>query len=142
MIAFLRSRRCRLPLAVTLLLVTQIAFAGQACRAVMPGANHSGGGAASLQMDSVAGGSAVAHAEALPCCGHDATPPVCVVPDDASVASALTGASAAWPDFALPGNVDLSVAAFNGADAVPPLPAHFAAGPPLRVYIVYHRFLS
>ena len=142
MIAFLRSRRCRLPLAVILLLVTQIAFAGQACRAVMPGANHSGGAATSQQMDSVAGGSAVADAEALPCCGYEATLPVCVVPDDESVASALTAASAAWPDVAPPSNVDLSVVAFNSADAVPSLPARFAAGPPLRVYIVYHRFLS
>jgi len=142
MIAFLRSRRCRLPLAVILLLVTQIALAGQACRAVMPGANHSGGAAASHQMTSVASASAVADAEALPCCGHEATPPACVVPDDASVATALTAASAAWPDFAPPDNVDPSVAAFSGADAAPSLPAPFAAGPSLRVYIVYHRFLS
>lgn len=142
MIAFLRSRRCRLPLALILLLVTQIAFAGQACRAVMPGTIGSGGPAASHQMGSVSGDSAAADAEPLPCCGHQATPPVCVVPDDASVASALTAASAIWPDFAPAGNIDLSVPTLNRADAAPSLPARFAAGPPLRVYIVYHRFLS
>ena len=144
MIAFLRSRRCRLPLAVILLLVTQIALAGQACRAVMPGANHSSESAATAthQMGGVARDSAVADAEALPCCAHDAPTPLCLVPDDASAATALTGANAAWPDFAPPGDVDLSVAAFNGANAAPSPPARFAAGPPLRVYIVYHRFLS
>ena len=144
MIPFLHSRRCRLPLAVILLLVTQIAFAGQACRAVMPGTNHSSESAAAAthQMGGAARGSAVADAEPLPCCAHDAPPPLCLVPGDATAATALTGASAAWPDFAPPPDVVLSVAAFDGADAAPSRPARSAAGPPLRVYIVYHRFLS
>ena len=144
MIASLRSRGCRLPLAVFLLLVTQIAFAGQACRAVMPGTTGTGKAAAMHQTRGAPGGLVVVtDAGALPCCeGH--APPVstCLVPDDASTNAVLVSGNTLLPDLAPPADVAASTDVFRRIVVAPWHPAHSAAGPPLRVYIVYRRFLS
>ena len=144
MIAFLRSRGCRLPLAVILLLVTQVAFAGQACRAIMPGTTGTDKAAAMHQMHGAPGGLiVVTDAGALPCCeGH--VPPVstCLVPDDASTSAVLVAGGTLLPDLAPPADVAASADVFRRTGVAPSHPAHSAAGPPLRVYIVYRRFLS
>jgi hypothetical protein len=143
MISFLRSRRCRLPLAVILLLVTQLALAGQSCRAVMLGMDNTGEAAAARQVSDSSADSAVIEATALPCCdGHAPPPSTCLVPVDASVAAMLAAGSVSLPDLAPPANVDASAGALPRADIAQLRSAASAAGPPPRVYIVYHRFLS
>ena len=142
MTAFLRPRRCRLPLAVILLLVTQIAFAGQLCRGVM--LDMKGDAAAVTHHLNNASGSVLAsEADALPCCdGHMPLPSTCLVPDDGSTAAALVAGSLPLPDLAPPLEARGSSDAFRRPDVVPSHPAGSAAGPPLRIYLVYHRFLS
>jgi len=142
MIAFLRTRRCRLPLAVLLLLVTQLAFAGQSCRAVMLGMNGAGETAATHQSGAASGAPQSLEAEAPPCCGDDAPPVnVCLVAVDVTTAAALVASSTSLPDLAPPVAVSASSDAFDRAHTATSLPAD-SAGPPLPVYIVYHRFLS
>lgn len=139
--AFLRSRRLRLPLAVVLLLLTQVALAGQACRAVMPGMSDGSGGAAIHQMHTE-GGELAATADALPCCEPDPVPlSTCVVPDDASMSAALVADSLQVPDLAAVVEL-ISTDAIRRRDPAPLHPARSAAGPPLLAYIVFHRFLS
>ena len=141
MIAFLRSRRCRLPLAVILLLVTQIALAGQSCRAVMFDM-YDGGTAAAQPLSNASDGAPAVHADALPCCGGHAPPPgKCLVPDDASTAAALVATGMLFPDLAPPAAFDASIDTSRVADGAPS-PAGYPAGSPPRIYIVYHRFLS
>lgn len=143
MIVYLRSRRCRLPLAVILLLMTQIAFAGQACRLVMPAANVAGGGDAKHQVFRADLGATAVTPEALPCCGDLLAPPhTCLVPDDASIGAALASGLMALPDIAPPTDVVASFNAPQGVNVAPSPPADSAARPPLRVYILFHRFLS
>lgn len=144
MIAFLRSRRCRLPLAVILLLVTQVAFAGQSCRAVMLGMGVNDHAATTTHQVSNASDSPdAAEADAMPCCdGHPPPLSVCLVPDDASTSAVLVAGGTLLPDLAPPADVAASTDAFRRTDVAPSHPAHSAAGPPLRIYIVYRRFLS
>lgn len=143
MIAYLRSHRCRLPLAVILLLVTQIAFAGQACRLVMPAANAAGEVNARHQMHSADAGALVVGVGALSCCeAHPVPLRTCLVPDDASIGAALVAGGTTLPDIAPPADIVASFNTLQGVDVAPSPPADSAAGPPLRVYILFHRFLS
>lgn len=142
MIALLRSRHCRLPLAVMLLLVTQIAFAGQLCRAVMLDMNGDAG-AVTHQVNTASNGAFAADDDALPCCDGLSSPPsTCLVPDDGSTAAAPVAGGLLLPDLAPPVDPRGSTDAFRRPDVAPSHPAGSAAGPPLRIYIVYHRFLS
>lgn len=142
MIALLRSRRSRLPMAVLLLLVTQVALAGQSCRAVMLAMND-GGAAAAQRLAKAPDRAPTAEASGPPCCDSD-TPLLvrCLVPDDFSTAAALVAGGILFPDLAPPPGVAASVVALRRADDAPSLPARSAAGPTPRIYIVYHRFLS
>ena len=142
MTALLRSRRCRLPLAVILLLVTQIAFSGQLCRAVM--LDMKGDAAAvTHQVNNASDSLLTTEADALPCCdGHLPPPTTCLVPDDGSTAAALVAGGLLLPDLGPPVDARASGDAFRRADIAPSHPVGSAAGPPPRIYIVYHRFLS
>ena len=140
MIDFLRTRRCRLPLAVILLLVTQLAFAGQSCRAVMFPMD-SGNVAPAIQQPTPGGDTSLT-GDALPCCNSEVPPPsLCLVAVDANTATAIIAGSTSLHDLAPPAQ---SVAPLDVVDrswSAPPLAA-IAAGPPLPVYIVFNRFLS
>lgn len=140
MVDFLRTRRCRIPLAVILLLVTQLAFAGQSCRAVMFDMD-SGNEALGGQQSAPAGDVSLT-GDALPCCDSDApAPSLCLVAVDATTATAIIAGSPPLNDLA---PLVQSVAPSNVVDRswiASPRPA-IAAGPPLPVYIVFSRFLS
>jgi hypothetical protein len=141
MIDFLRTRRCRLPLAVLLLLVTQLAFAGQSCRAVMfdmGGANE----AAAMQHAAPASDLSLA-SDAQPCCGGDPPPPsICLVAVDAVTATALVASGEApLPVLAPPAYGAAARDVFAWSRAAPAHPTA-SARPSLPAYIVYRRFLS
>ena len=143
MIAFLRARRCRLPLAALLLVVTQLAFAGQACRAVMVDVNGADAADAMHQPGAVSDTAAqAADGDEHGCCGDDAPPiGICLVAIDGSTAAALVSGSTAWPDIAVATGV-ASSEPFRRPDTPLPTRAAASAHPLLPVYIVYHRFLS
>jgi hypothetical protein len=140
MIDFLRTRRCRLPLAVILLLVTQLAFAGQSCRAVMFPMD-SGNVAPAIQQPAPAGDTSLTGG-ALPCCNSDVPPPsLCLVAVDATTATAIIAGSPPLHGLAPPFESVASSDIIDRSWGAPPPPA-IAAGPPLPVYIVFSRFLS
>lgn len=88
-------------------------------------------------------GATVVTPEALPCCGDDPVPAhTCLVPDDTSIGAALVPGVIAFPDIAPPADIVASFNTLQGVDVAPSPPADSAAGPPLRVYILFHRFLS
>ena len=140
MIDFLRTRRCRLPLAVILLLVTQLAFAGQSCRAVMFDMD-SGNGAPGIQQLAPTSDVSLT-GDAAPCCGSDAqSTSLCLVAVDASTATAMIAVSASLHHLAPPAKIVAPSDVVDRSWAAPSRPA-IAAGPPLPVYIVFSRFLS
>ena len=125
-----------------LLLVTQIAFAGQLCRAVMLDMKGDAG-AVTHQVNTAFNSALATDGDALPCCdGHSTPPSTCLVPDDGSTAAALVAGGLLVPDLGPPVDARASGDGFRRADVAPSHPAASAAGPPLRIYIVYHRFLS
>lgn len=143
----MRSRRFRLPLAVILILVTQVALAGQACRAVMPVSSSADVGAAMHQMaaeqvsERATAGDVTASADAIAVCCQVNAPPdtTCLVPTDAATSAAVV----ASPELPyIDGPVLAATRVSHPAAASAAQPARSAAGPPLRTYIVYHRFLS
>jgi hypothetical protein len=140
MIDFLRTRRCSLPLAVILLLVTQLAFAGQSCHAVML-AMDSGNDAPRSQQPAPAGDVSL-RGDALPCCNSDVPPPsLCLVAVDATTATAIIAGSPPLHDLAPPVQSVASSDIIDRSLAAPSGPA-IALGPPLPAYIVFSRFLS
>ncbi len=137
---FLKPMRFgRAALIVVLILASQLAFAGQMCRAVMVGGAphcpvaHASAGALEVR---------VAEAHVLPCV-DDAPAPAssclgAIGPNDATVT-----ASGAVPQFDLaPPLRDHPTVVILDASSTPiPLPTS-SVGPPLRVYILFGRFLS
>lgn len=140
MIDFLRMRRCRFPLAVILLLVTQLAFAGQSCRAVMFDMNRVNEAPARQHM--APAGNLLVAADGAPCCDGDAPPPkMCLVAVDAATATAIVAGRAPLHDLASPVQFVAAREVLARSWTTPTRPAG-SVGPPLPAYIVFSRFLS
>ena len=139
MIPFPHRHLGRAALALVLVLATQLAFAGQVCRAVMvSGAGHCRAAHASVPAVEVM----VADAHAFPCV-DDASAPVGSCFGAIGSKDATVTASGSVPQFdSAPPMRDYPVVAILGASLAPiPLPTS-SVGPPLRVYILFSRFLS
>ena len=134
------SRIGRVAVTMVLLLATQLAFAGQVCRAVMVGSVLDSRPAEVL--DQTAHSTAAA-AGSRPCCDGCAMPAnMCLLTalGDTSVI-ALPAGGAPLLDLAPPVR-DCSTPAIVGTSSVSiPLPATSVGHPPPS-YIVFHRFLS
>ena len=128
----------RVVLTVVLLLATQLAFAGQLCRAVMMGSvadacpAHALGQAGDLTL-------AVDLQLCCDCVVIPASTCVTALGDVSLVALASGGAPLA--DLAPPFR-DRSTVAIIGAASGPVLVPTTSVGPPLPSYIIFHRFLS
>ena len=133
----LHSRFARVALLLVLLVATQLAWAGQLCRAVMVAAmpaDHS----------AYATGDSASHAanDARPCCDRTLAPAVdCTIVGatsalDASLINAQSGGAAPPVHF-----ISAMSAHEAPAGVVGPVPAA-PAGHALPAFIQYHRFLS
>jgi hypothetical protein len=138
MMGFLRKGTGRAAVAVIVLLATQLAFAGQACRAVMLDASADG----HPMQGMVHGDSATSPADPLPCCHHaSGSPATCVVMPDAVAGGFVIAGGAPLADLAAP---SLHVSPFGSIDRsfiTVPFPTA-TVGSPLPSYIVFGRFLS
>ena len=134
---FVRRGVLRIPVAVLLLLVTQIAFAGQACRVAMFAGGDDGRAAPAMNH----GGGPDAMAIVAPCCNPDSAPAsTCLVPFDGAPAAIAWGhvdSPALVPCVATRAPTE-SVARSRRALCHPAS----SAGTPLPIYIAYLRFLS
>lgn len=135
---FLRKRLGRAALTVVLLLTTQLAMAGQVCRAVMTGDAPNGQVAHVLVR---AAEVSIAVEDSRPCCEATAIP-------ESTCLTALGGmdrivlASATVPLFDLaPPPCDRPMVVLD-ASLAPISPPTHSVGPPLRAYILFSRFLS
>ena len=129
----------RAALTVVLILASQLAFAGQVCRAVMvEGAPRCSVTHASGRSVAVMG----ADTHAFPCVDDYQAPVTSCLPAIASKDATVT-ASGAVPQFDLaPPLRDYPMVAIAGASSAPiPFPTR-SVGPPLRIYIFFGRFLS
>ncbi|MEO5765415.1 MAG: hypothetical protein ABIR52_08930 [Casimicrobiaceae bacterium] len=125
----------RAALAVVLLLATQVAFAGQLCRAVMVG--NAAGGAPMLAHAAVPDG-----VEASACC--DGAPPsgdACLTALAGAIPVATSVGARSPSDVALP-LVDRSPVARIAARSAPILPLAASARTATPAYILFLRFLS
>lgn len=130
------SRAARFALALLLAFATQVAVAGDLCRAVVVG----GGGAGMPQAGhAMAGGPADAGFSALPCCEDAQVALVkCARAEPAAAGSTLDKPqlSGAAPSF------DAFLALRVGEPRHSALPAAAPAAPSVPAYILFGRFLS
>ena len=136
---FLHKGTGRAALAVIVLLATQIAFAGQACRAVMLDTLSDGHPAQGL----VQGHRATLPAQPLPRCCHDApgSPSTCIVMPDGVTGGFIAAGGAPLDDLAAPFTYRAPFGFVERSFVTAPLPTA-TVGPPLPAYIVFRRFLS
>ncbi len=134
------TRRFRMPVALLLLLVTQLAFAGQTCRAVVLNGNRVNEmpGTQSVASIGVSSSTAGGHA----CCDADAPAPhTCVIAVDAATSTALVAGNSQLHSPIPAAPLLVSSYARGRSSAIVPHPTP-AAGPPRPAYIVFSRFLS
>lgn len=127
----------RIPVVILLLLVTQFAFAGEACHLAMAGEFRGDG----MVVASVDAHSAPTLAKAGPCCAlHPAPAPSCLVAFDGTPMTPVIGHVdvPAFAPFAMARAP--SVAPARSARSIFPLA--LLAGSAVPVYISYQRFLS
>ncbi len=137
-----RPRRIvRAALTLMLALATQLAFAGQVCRAVMAGGMPENYPAQVLPR---AGGvPQVPVADPQPCCDGDAmAASTCFLVTLGTESVVALPAGGAPPlDLTPPGQDHSAFAVGNAPSVAVSLPTG-AVGPPLLAYLLFHRFLS
>lgn len=137
MSALLRRPVFRVPVVLLLLLVTQVAFAGEACHRAMPGDMRGGAMAAA----SIATQPSLTLAGQAPCCAPEPAPATtCVAAFDGTAMTPVINRAdvPAFASFAI-----ARTAVATPAPSVRPVfPPATLAGIVVPVYISYQRFLS
>ncbi len=129
----------RAVVTVALLLVTQVVFAGQLCAAVM--VSH-GQGDCPAQVSAGAGEVSKVAAALQPYSGDKTIPAsTCLTAFDGMSMVVLQPGGAPLIHLAPPSGDRSTTALANAFSLSVPLPVA-SAGPPLRAYILFHRFLS
>ena len=135
------KRLVRAVLALMLAVATQLAFAGQVCRAVMGGGMPANRHAQVMPRASFI--PQVAVADPQPCCDGDALAArTCFLAALGTESVIAVPAGGAPPlDLAPPGQ-DHSAFAVGSAPSVTASLPTGSVGPPLQAYLLFHRFLS
>lgn len=132
----LRNGTVRFALALLLALVTQLAMAGELCRAVEAGIAEGGMPKAVHPASRVAGDKA---ASGLPCCEH--APSALVKCARAEPTTTRVALGKFHLSNALPSFEAFPALQFDGPRLATHLAGH-SAGPPIPPYILFGRFLS